>query len=582
MSTPFLLKLFFVIALMQLFTLKDTFSLALFGDDWFTLTRYFLYVGPYASGEYNHLSYFLTMYGSQDSFFALLYHLFGLQSQFYYGVSFLLRLLAAVSVYPLLFGLTKNRLAGFIAALFFAVSFIGIETTNWVFNLPSYLAIIFLNIFFCVYLSRGNISIKKGLLITTLFVVTFVVQPIRMTGLPLMILLIEAFVFFHNKTKLRQLFYVSFALVGFLLVKLVGNTISKSDEMVQRALAGLEIIIKKLQAGELEILMNPFITLGSLFIPDILWNQFTTILSTNFFWIFVVSLLGFVIIVFLLTKSSSLSNNFLIISGAFGILWTLFVRYISVYNAPAFSDPFKTGSALIGGYFIITILTLLYHLWRDKQAFPLFLSLVIIISSFIVPWLFTPEGHFSTSHRYLILTSLGLAIFWGTISTLMRQNSFSFLFFLVISIAFILQIQANHIFFKQLTISRSIEVSDTIWSQLGSLLPDVKNAPSPLIVYFEGDGINGDTLYQVITFGFPPHISLLYDIPHDDKRLPVPISDFKELTAIYQTGQPLSAYAHQQKPVPLEQIYAFKLEGRTKILDITQQTRKQLQQSDKN
>ena len=135
----------FFVVLVNLFLFLPSFQLALFGDDWLTLWRYSIYLGPKASGGWNHFTYLFTSYGPQDILMGLLQKVFGYQSIYYYLTSFILRLLAAFSLYPLIMYLTKNKLSAYFSITFFLVTTIGIETTNWVFNMPSYISIVFLN-----------------------------------------------------------------------------------------------------------------------------------------------------------------------------------------------------------------------------------------------------------------------------------------------------------------------------------------------------------------------------------------------------------------------------------------------------
>src|SRR5258708_7024282 len=91
------------------FTLSKVFSLALFGDDFLAIWRFNYLVGPNSQYGYNYLTYLLTPYGAQDSVFGLLYRVFGFNASYYHAVSYLLRLIAAFSLYPLVFYLTKSK-----------------------------------------------------------------------------------------------------------------------------------------------------------------------------------------------------------------------------------------------------------------------------------------------------------------------------------------------------------------------------------------------------------------------------------------------------------------------------------------
>lgn len=138
---------FFLIILISLIVLYPSFNLALTGDDYLGLWRYNFYTSGRVGKVWDPISFFLTDYGPQDTFTAIIHYFVGFNSTPYYLFSFLFRLLAAFSFIPLIYYITKNKFAAVFTGLFFSVITTGLETTNWSFNAPSYLAILFLNLF---------------------------------------------------------------------------------------------------------------------------------------------------------------------------------------------------------------------------------------------------------------------------------------------------------------------------------------------------------------------------------------------------------------------------------------------------
>lgn len=575
--------LFGVIILAGFLALKDSFYLSLFGDDWLAFWRYNYHLGPQSLKEFNHLSYFLTVYGPQDVIMGLLEKVLGMNSPFYFIISFSFRMFAALSLFPLVYYVTKSRFAGFLAALFFAVSFIGIETTNWVFNMPSYLGIAFFNLFlYFFFVSREPKQNKKIFIAALFFYLAFVTAPIRMTGLPIMVMLLEGFWFLQNKsyqTVKKILIRIGILAIVFLLVKFGGQSLGITNDHLQRLLIGLTEISTSLSAGRSDILLNPFITIGALFIPDSSWNTVLLVKHPSMFLSlylpFFVIFLSFVLLITKTIKSRFIAI-FLISNVCLGIIWTLFVRYISKQNLLTFNDSFKVGEALIGGYVLILLITLILRYKNTTKGTLFFLSLVILLLSFALPWFFAPGNYITTSHRYLILTSIGVSLIWAALATLFSHKIYRAIFTTIFIVCIVLQVQANQQYFAKLTTTRGNGISDTIWTQVLKELPDIKTTPPPLVFYFEGTTENSDTINDVITFGFPPHIAFLYDLYHDHDRIPIPLTNYKELKQIVMTGKPLPAYGRKEEPLPLSQIYAFKLEGRTKLINITKQTRDSL------
>ena len=154
-----------VVLVLSLFTLFPSFHLALFGDDWLVFYRYLKDLGPESSGPYNNFTFLFTPYGSFDVLMGFLRNFFGYDSTPYYIVSYIFRLIASISFYPIINYLTKNKLAAIFSMIFFSVTPIGLDTTNWVFNMPSYITIALFNLFlYFFFLSRKTGKSKLFLL----------------------------------------------------------------------------------------------------------------------------------------------------------------------------------------------------------------------------------------------------------------------------------------------------------------------------------------------------------------------------------------------------------------------------------
>ncbi len=99
----------------------------------------------------------------------------------------------------------------------------------------------------------------------------------------------------------------------------------------------------------------------------------------------------------------------------------------------------------------------------------------------------------------------------------------------------------------------------------------------PLVFYFEGEGTNVDILHDVITFGFPPHMALLYGVT-EENRTPIPMSDFREVVSAVTDGKSFAPYSHPIKAMPVDRVYAFHLQGKDNLINITDIAREKLRQ----
>ena len=91
-----------------------------------------------------------------------------------------------------------------------------------------------------------------------------------------------------------------------------------------------------------------------------------------------------------------------------------------------------------------------------------------------------------------------------------------------------------------------------------------------------GEGKNGSILHDSIIFGFPFHISLLYNITESDK-VPIVLDSWEEVISTVKDGKAfIRQYGEIKNPIPVDNVYAFKLEGKNHLIDITTQVREEL------
>lgn len=503
-----LIQSLFLVLIISLITFLPTFNLGLFGDDWLAFWRYLQYLGPNSLGEWNHLSYFLTSYGPQDIAMGLLQKIYDYNSFYYQLTSYLLRSLASFSIYPLALYLTKNKLATFLSVLFLSVTTVGLETTAWVFNMPSYIAISFLNLFFYFYL-KSHSEQKINLLILTglLFAMTFLMQPIRMHGLLPFIIVMELFWLFQklSSAKIKQFLFrtslfISISMGIFLIFSKspVAPTYGVSYEIITN-------LLKLVNQGNLNFLLNPIKTIGSIFIP--------------------------------------LSSN---------------------YN-----QQFFIGSAAV----LVWILLIIKFRKNQKTTTALFFSFTWLISSFLFAWLRAPQSILNSTHRYLIVSAVGLSLFLASIASIDKIKSITYL--VVVSLILI-NIISTRSYLKEREQTHNIVVSNKIWNSM-PYIEEVGKNDGPLVFYFEDDGSNAVILRDVVTFGFPPHMALLYGII-EENRTPIPVSDWREVESAVLDGKSFAAYGHPLKPISPERVYAFRLQGKDNLINITDLARERLRQ----
>lgn len=566
----FALFLFFI----SLFIFQPFFNLDFWGDDWliFWINKYFH--GSASSGQWSYIEHFFTMYGSQAILMDGLRSLFGMQPFYFYAASFILRLITAYSLYPLVSYLTKSKFSAIVASLFFAVTFTGIETSEYLPHMTSYIALTFFNFFIYFFIRAREEKKGKFLLISSiLFFLTFVSAPIRMVGVIPFVFLLEMVGILKGSESLKSgLVRVSLIVLIFLSINIIGHPFWSVTEPQQKPNSavfypisnGLSVIQTEIKSQRYLVLFSPLVSFGNSFIPDVVIPDLRLLPSL---------LIAFIIfLIFSQTFTSSIPNigsrfrKYLLLSG---LLWTFFIAV--VYSSYLSKDvPSKyIFSLLISGYILILGILLMIKFFSKRLIFDsLFISLTWPFFSLAVAWLYSPIAFIPSQQRYLIGSTISVSIFLATILTLAKNKRLLLIFFLII---FLSHMSATQKHWQVIEKTRNRDIGHKIWSAI-PYFPEVGKGKYPDIFYFMDDGTSAVILHDIVTFGFPPHMDLLYNLNYlKGDLIPIPMSDVREVVSALKDGKSLKSYGYPTKPVPIENIYAFRLEGTDHLINITSQ-----------
>ncbi len=574
-----------IILIISLFVLYPSFNLALLGDDWLAFFRYFQHLGPESSGAWNHHTYFLTPYGAQDIMMGFLQKLVGYESTWYYLTSYFLRMIAAFSLYPLTIYLTKSRLAALFAVLFFSVTTIGFDTTNWSSNMTTYITITLFSLFLYYFLkSRETNYIKFFSFATILYYLAYVTTPIRMHGSLPFIFLLELFWIIQkrNTNTLKKVGIRLAVIIGiFLVIRYTGQSQGPAEETAQRFGLGIKAMSEMLAVGRFDFLFYPIGMFGGMFIPDFMlpFTQPIGNLTQLFLKLIIPSLMGFLLLTFFIIKNIGVkTKRFLKLILFITVIWSAIIAIAYKTNLSTFSDPKLIFLSLIGGYMLILGIILLFYFFKQKGiSTAIFLAISWSMLSFFFAWFWVPTSIFPTTYRYLIVSAIGVSIFLATIISLGKDRKQRISLFATLSIILVLHVIATRIYISNLLTSHGQEISKTIWASI-PYIPEIGKSKEPIVFYFEGDNTNGAILHNVITFGFPPHMAILYNLREEDGGIPVPMDDFRQVISAATDGKSLSAYGYPIKQVPLERIYAFHLQGKDNLINVTEEAREKLKQ----
>ena len=253
---------FLLVFIISFLVLYPSFQIGLFGDDWLAIFRYVVHVLP--PGGWNIFSYYLTPYGSQDILMGILYQNFRTDAFYFEVTAYFLRLLAAFSLYPVVFHFTKSKLATFFACLFFSVTTIGFDSTGWLLTMPTYLTIAFFNLFLYYYVLNYESNKIKFLLIAGVFYyLAYITASARMIGAPLFIFSLEIFWLLQNhlhKDFKNALLRISLIIAIMLLIALSGYSLGSGGEWLSRLNASFIAVNNLFSQGRTEFLLYPILS----------------------------------------------------------------------------------------------------------------------------------------------------------------------------------------------------------------------------------------------------------------------------------------------------------------------------------
>lgn len=574
------------IIILSIFVFFSSFFLGFGGDDYYGLLDYLRTLEDH---KFVNPEFFFWQYGPQDTLFGLIYKVFGLNPTPFFMISFILRMLAVISFYPLFKIFTKDRTAISLSLLFFAITFAGIETTGWGFNMMAYIAIALLNLFFYFFIvSRQTEKLFSFLFSLILFFLAIILSPTRMTGLFIWVPLMEIVLFVTGGVNMKS-FFVSVlrfcAFIGiFLFILTIGNSLSNGTNFKER-FANLflisatadtsQSISKHWIEGNYKVFLHPVQQIGSIVFPisniHIYESLFTNLpsLITKGFMIFIV-ILGL-----LLYSSFKKWKPWYILGFSIGFVFTVTLGIIGQRGREVFPLGISVIWFMIGGYILITYIIYISILTfqKDKKSILGFLSLFWLLSSIFIFWNRFPESVHITSHRYLIIPVVGITCFFALLMSLVKKLNWLMTILGLLLIFF--HGRETILYFKNLRSARNKIINTNVRNSLPKIteLSSQSNIDHPLVFYFTSN--NKAILYHNILFGFPTMAAINEGLMYFPRV--VYTDDWREITSAYSTGESLKRFSWPIEPVPIQNIFSYNLDT-DRLIDTTNETRQKLLQ----
>lgn len=516
-----LLILFPLVIILQYIILKPHLRYAFADVDWVFLLSF----KQLSAQHYNPMSHLINawevwgVYTYQVYYIGLIEHFFGFVYRNFQIVTLVFKVIATMSIYPVIILVTKNRLAAFLTTLIYAVSYSSVGVMYTVVTSGLFVAIPVMNLFFFWYfylIQKGKNKIWEILIGVFLFSVTLLLATERMYPLIPTVILFEFFWWFKNKYSRAILFQGLKRLSGFLTLFLVGFLFNPS---IFIPVSGNAIVTyQKFMLGNWQVILSPVISLGSLFVPKDYWPIFGVPNISGIFAYTGFLLSGPMIMfaflsIFLGLFISRYKIRFildtLIFTGIFG-LGVYFLSTHQVHIPDSTRMHFDYGyitPALIGSYVISFTIALFKEWLRGGKKNNLLINMVggIAVACVFIIMTWIPADYvlvFFGVHRYLTIPAIGSSLLIAGLMTFifnklwitnLRPFAFTVFLFLIPLIFLNSKIISDHMKYElEFTGTDAvghIRMKEKLWSYLGNF-----SESKPSIFYFD-ESIDYDNGY---------------------------------------------------------------------------------------
>lgn len=501
-----------IVIIIQFSLLRIVLDFGLTQEDWWMLFDYQITGnGLNFLEKYSKIFQAAGLYHTyQITYIGFLENLFKGHYQVYQLTAIIFKILATISLYPLILVIFKKRLLAFLTTILYSISYSSSGAFYFVVLGSDYLAIFFMNIFLLLY--YYYLVSRKILLLyfaVVLLFISFMLSPIRMYPLFAIILFIEIFIWRKSKKKFRfadclsRIFLLFFPFFIILLF-FPGSTGNQ--------LGALSILFKLVSLGNYQLLLSPLAGLGYTFLTNDYWSIFGQKAFNNFnnylifllngpifIYSFLTILIGFV----LTKKPWRIILSIITINSLFQIISYFLIMNLRGQTGPNVKDFDSVSThAIFFGFFVISIAFASGLLWlRNRSKLILLASFLGPFFSIIFLWgLWLIKGDVLTFkegiHWYLVIPSMGSSLFLAAIMVIIydrirnNQNSrlqaiFTVLLFLIIVPIYLISRKEINSTFGYL-ISTGYNASDQ--EQMKQILLSSHKDPlesSPMLFYFE-------------------------------------------------------------------------------------------------
>lgn len=605
--------LLLIITIAAFLAVRLSFNLAQGGDDWgIHYLIWGIFDVRHEAVYWNPFTYFCT-YCPHYFFLSIISRFFGYEHIYYFLASFIARVIAASAIFFLIKKLTGRILPAILAGIFFAVTYLGIEATDWAFNYNYYLGIAVVCLLLDWYWKAKITGKFKHTLIACLLVAaSAIISPARMHGLiPLLLIVelgwwaIDGKKYNFKKGILRLLiasifYYIVLYGISDLYIFIrdtfhfeigpfyIGNGYGAKEWNSGRVYEGINFIKTKIAQGQPDLIIDPIATLGNYIMPDRLWEKipFSQIsffgnLPFTFLTYFLPISLVYGFSTYVILKLVGLKKHLTPLYAFCLILWLIFIYLLHQISLNTFFYP-RIAFSLIGGFSII------FSIWAFcllKTTKPILAHLLLVglgwMFTFILfPWIIGPYGIILTWGRYSIQQGAGLAIWMAVIFTLaidilQSKRKFSSLgiIYLVISFFILMHLNFANDYLNYVNTYRNKEIDAKFWNQITSTVPTLDNKGLNIFLLITDQ--TSAEIAEAIRFGFYGRASIYYKTTVWEYSPFMVINNYDDILSSVYDGKYLLKQGRKPIPTSIDRIYAFYFQNK-EMYNITEEVRKKL------
>lgn len=375
------------------------------------------------------------VYYSESYYVGLLVKFIGLNFAQLHLATHIFKIFAGVSIYLLILTIFKRKLLAFMASLLYTASY---THAGVLFQLSSggyFLTTIFMVLFLVLYyFSLFNKGLLKWSIISSfLLAVSLLLKPERIYPLLSLVILLEFFLITLGKFKknlwvisLKRTFVIFLPLIIFYLFYNVLFKSTSAGFSPNQFSIGTKLRIDSLMNGNLQLLIYPFSSLGSLFLYDDYWKILgrlnfgdlgSYITSLIFGPVVRLGIMTVVLLMFICKRPLKLSTWITGLELIFGLI--VYALYINWQNISPLTrihfDPNLLVMPAIFGFYIISLGGLFIVKWmmsEDQKFLPLIVGLSFAFLFVILTWIPSDlQLVFMGPQRYLSIPSIGTSLF---------------------------------------------------------------------------------------------------------------------------------------------------------------------------